>query len=116
MTATIFLTLLAGCATLTSLVTEGIKKIMGDKWNGVSANLIACIVGLVVGTGATAVYYLLGGVVFTTINIVYMVLMGGASALVAMVGYDKVVQMIGQFRGDKNDDVTVEVEAEQVQE
>ena len=119
MTTAMFITLLTGCSTLTSLIVQGIKKIMDDKGKQYSANLLACIVGLVVGIGVTATYYVLASIAFTTINIVCMILMGGASALVAMVGYDKVIQMIAQFRGDKTEtDVVTEevVEQEQVQE
>ena len=56
--------------------------------------MIACIVGI----GGTAIYYVLAGVAFTSVNVICMILMGLATAIGAMVGYDKVIQTIKQFQ------------------
>ena len=100
MTATIFLMLLSLFSVITGLITEGVKKMIKDKAN-FSCNIIALIISLIVGTVGCAVYYQLSGVLFTTNNIIYMALMGLASGLVSMVGFDKVKQTIIQITNKK---------------
>ena len=95
MTVQIFLALLTGFSVITSLITEAVKKVL---INCTKYDLIALITALVVGGGGTCLYYYLSNIPFTGHNIVYAFLMGLASALVAMVGYDKVVQAIEQFK------------------
>lgn len=96
MTTTMFLMLLSAFSVLSSLVTEGIKKAISDKTN-LSYNIVALVVALVIGGGGTAVYYQLNEIVFSVNNIIYAVLMGLASGLVSMVGFDKVKQAITQL-------------------
>ncbi len=96
MNTTMFLILLSAFSVLSSLVTEGIKNITTDKVN-LSYNIIALITALIIGGGGTAIYYQLNEIICTTNNIIYMVLMGLASALVSMVGFDKVKQSIEQL-------------------
>lgn len=96
MTITLFLLLLTGFATLSGLCTEGIKRMTTDKVN-IASNVLALIVALIVGGVGTVVYYQLNAIPFTTNNIIYIVLMGLASGLVSMVGYDKVMQAIKQL-------------------
>lgn len=91
-----FLILLSAFSVLSSLVTEGIKKIASDKAN-LSYNIVALIVALVIGGIGCGIYYQLNAIVFTTNNIIYIVLMGLASGLVSMVGFDKVKQAIEQI-------------------
>lgn len=100
MTTTMFLILLSGFSVVSSLVTEGIKNIATDKVN-LSYNIVALITALIVGGGGTAVYYQLNTIPFTVNNIIYMVLMGLASGLVAMTSYDKVKQCIEQIVNKK---------------
>lgn len=96
MTTTMFLILLSGFSVLSSLVTEGVKHIATDRVN-LSYNIVALITALIVGGGGTAVYYQLNALPFTLNNIIYMILMGLASGLVSMVGFDKVKQSIEQL-------------------
>lgn len=96
MTTTMFLILLSGFSVVSGLVTEGIKNITTDRVN-LSYNIVALVTALIVGGGGTAVYYQLNTIPFTINNIIYMVLMGLASALVSMTSYDKVKQTIEQF-------------------
>ena len=88
MTVTTFLMLLSAFSILSSLITEGIKHIMVDKPN-LSYNITALVVALVVGCCGCGIYYQLSGLLFDINNIIYMILMGLASALCSMVGYDK---------------------------
>lgn len=96
MTTTMFLMLLSAFSVLSSLVTEGIKKVFSDKTN-LSYNIVALVVALVIGGGGTAIYYQLNEILFSVNNIIYAVLMGLASGLVSMIGFDKVKQAIAQL-------------------
>lgn len=100
MTAPMFLMLLAAFSSISGLITEGIKKLISDKQN-LSYNLLALIVALIVGGVGCVIYYQLTGIPYTTNNIIYIVLMGFASALSSMVGYDKIKQMIQQFSNNQ---------------
>lgn len=100
MTTTMFLFLLSAFSVLSSLVTEGIKLFINDKVN-MPMNIIALIVALIVGAGGTAIYYQLSAISFSLNNIIYMILMGLASGLVSMVGFDKVKQAIIQITDKK---------------
>lgn len=96
MTTTMFLILLSAFSMISGLVTEAVKKFVNDKAN-LSYNLIALITALIIGSGGTAVYYQLNGFLFDINNVIYMILMGFASGLVSMIGYDKVKQAILQI-------------------
>lgn len=96
MTTTMFLILLSAFSVLSSLTTEGIKKLFSDKAN-LSYNIVALVVALIVGGCGTAVYYQLNDIMFSVNNIIYIILMGLTSGLVSMVGFDKVKQAIEQI-------------------
>ena len=100
MTTTTFLTLLSAFTVLSGLTTEGIKKLISDKAN-MSYNFIALVVALVIGGVGSAVYYQLNAIPFDINNVIYMILMGLASGLCSMVGYDKLKQCIEQISGNK---------------
>lgn len=97
MTVTTFLILLTICAAITSLITEGVKKLLDDAKIGYASNILVLIVALIVGCGATALYYVNYQVPFNALNSVYLALMGVANWLGAMLGYDKVKQAIEQI-------------------
>lgn len=96
MNTTMFLILLSAFSVISSLITEGIKNLANDRVN-LSYNIVALITALFVGGGGTAVYYRLNAIPFSANNVIYMVLMGLASGLVSMVGFDKVKQAIEQI-------------------
>lgn len=98
MTVTVFLILLTVCATITALLTEGIKKFLDGLRIGYVSNVLVLIVAMIVGCGATALYYVNYQIPFNALNSVYLALMGVANWLGAMVGYDKVKQAIGQIK------------------
>ena len=101
MTTTTFLMLLSSFSVLSGLVTEGIKKLISDKAN-TSYNVIALVVALVIGGVGSAVYYQLNAIPFNLDNIIYLVLMGLASGLCSMVGFDKIKQAIEQITSKKD--------------
>lgn len=97
MTPQLFLILLAGFSALSSLVMEGIKKSFLSSKN-VSYNVIALIIALIIGTSGTFIYYQLNNILINTNNILYAILMGLASGIVSMVGYDKVKQTLDELK------------------
>ena len=101
MTTTTFLMLLSSFSVLSGLVTEGIKKLISDKAN-MSYNIIALVVALVIGGAGCAVYYQLNAIPFNLDNIIYLVLMGLASGLCSMVGFDKIKQAVEQITSKKD--------------
>ena len=96
MTTVEFLILLSAFSVISGLVTEAIKKLVNDKAN-FSYNILALCVALIVGCVGCGLYYQLNEILFTINNIIYMILMGLASGLVSMVGFDKVQQAIIQI-------------------
>lgn len=91
-----FLILLFAFSTISSLITEVIKKLVNDKAN-LSYNLTVLCISLVVGCIGTGVYYQLNNIPFEVNNVIYMILLGAASGLCSMLGYDKVKQAILQI-------------------
>lgn len=102
MTVAVFLIILTVCAVITSLLTEGVKKFLDGMEVSYAANILVLIIAVIVGCGATALYYVNYQVPFNALNSVYLALMGVANWIGAMVGYDKVKQAIAQI-GLKND-------------
>lgn len=100
MTTTTFLILLSSFSVLSGLVTEWIKRVIRDKEN-LSYNILALVTALAVGGCGTVIYYMLNEISFNTNNIIFIVLMGLASGLVSMVGFDKVKQVIEQITTSK---------------
>lgn len=98
MNITLFITLLTMFSAITGVITEGCKKLLDGTKISYSSNILAFIVACIVGGGGTGVYYILSSIEFNLINIVCIVLMGLATSIGAMVGYDKVIQTIAQLK------------------
>ena len=109
MTVPMFLALLFGFSVITGLIVEAVKKFVNDKEN-ISYNLIALITAMIVGVTGCAIYYQFTSVPYTMNNFICMILMGLASALVSMVGYDKVSQAISQITSGKVPEVGTSTE------
>lgn len=101
MTVEMCLIILAVCAVVTSLLTEGSKKFLDKQKVSYASNILVLIVAMIVGCGATALYYVNYQIPFNALNSVYLALMGVANWLGAMLGYDKVRQAIAQIGGTK---------------
>lgn len=95
-----FLMLLFAFSVISSLFTEAAKKLISDKAN-FSYNIIALCIALIVGSAGTSIYYQLNSISFDLNNIIYMVLLGLASGLCSMLGYDKIKQSISQIINKK---------------
>ncbi len=97
MTVTVFLIILTACAAITSMLTEGIKKFLDEQKVTYASNVLVLIIAVIVGCGATALYYVNYQIPFNALNSVYLALMGLANWLGATIGYDKVRQTIAQI-------------------
>ena len=97
MTIQIFLILLAIFATMTSLLTEGVKKFLDEMKIKYASNIVVLAVAALVGGVGTVLAYLMLGLPFTLINIICIPLMIIANWLGSMIGYDKIKQAILQI-------------------
>lgn len=97
MTVSMFLILLTAFSLIVGLIVQALKKLLDSLNVSYSTNVVAVIVSAAVGIGGTAIYYVIASVPFSATNIICMVLMGIATAVGAMVGYDKVIQTIKQI-------------------
>lgn len=101
MTVTAFLFILAASSATTSLLTEGVKKFLDEAKLRYASNVVVFVIALLVGCGATAIYYIACDIPGTVLNLICIVLMGIANWLGATIGYDKVKQTISQIVGAK---------------
>lgn len=99
MTITLFMALLVILAVVTSLVTEAVKKFLDTFiYVDYASNVVVLFVAMLVGIIGTAAAYVLLGISFTLANVICIGLMAVAIWIGAMVGYDKVIQLIEQIK------------------
>ena len=96
-----FFVLLAVFSAVTSLFTEAVKLFLDSLKIKYASNLIVLVAAAFVGGIGMTCFYLFGGIPWTLPNTVSIFLMIAANWLVAMLGYDKVVQAIIQLKGGK---------------
>ena len=96
----VFLLGLLITSTLTSLVTEAVKKIMTEYNKTYRANSLVGSVALLLSVAIGCGYIVLAGLEFTSAVIICLIAQVFMSWLCAMVGYDKVIQAIGQFKNN----------------
>lgn len=94
----IFLMGLLFVSTVTSLTTEAVKKILVEKNKTYYANTLAGIVSIIVSMAVGIGYLLTAHVDFNVEIAVYLFALMAGSWLCAMLGYDKVIQTISQFK------------------
>lgn len=100
MTVALFLSLFVLGAGVCAFVTEAVKKAFYNAGKEASPNLLALVDAIVVGGLGTSVAYILLGIEWTKVNIICLVLMIVCIWIGAMIGFDKVKQMIEQLKGD----------------
>nr|DAV24910.1 MAG TPA: hypothetical protein [Bacteriophage sp.] len=100
----VFLFGLLVVSTLTGLVTEAVKKMLGDYNKPYRANTLAGVIALILSLCIGIGYVLMNSVAFSTQTIITIIALVFMSWLCAMVGYDKVIQTIGQFKTSGKDD------------
>lgn len=91
-------------STVTGLVTEAVKKILTEHKITYHANTLAGLIATILSAAMGVGYIMLSGVGFTSQTIIYLVILVLISWLCSMVGYDKVIQAIKQFKMDGKDD------------
>lgn len=89
-------------STVTSLVVEALKKILLEYKITYHANTLAGAVSVVLSAAMGIGYTVITKSSFTSQTVVYLLVL--ASWLCSMVGYDKVVQAIKQFKMYGKDD------------
>lgn len=97
----IFLTGLLIVSAFTGIVTEAIKKVLSELNVKYYANTLAGIVAAVLGAALGAGYVIITGMAFTLQTLVCIVTLVFLSWLCAMVGYDKIIQVISQVKTSK---------------
>lgn len=85
-------------STFTSLVTEGVKKILSEHNVAYYANSLVAIVSVVLSVLIAVGYMILSGIAFTSNVVIVIISLVILSWLCAMVGYDKVIQAICQIK------------------
>ena len=95
----ILLTALALVSALTTATTQGIKKILDEAGKTYNSNLLAGIVAVVLSIGAVLCYVLYYGNPFTVQIGVILVCFAYLSWLASQVGYDKLKELLEQFKG-----------------
>ena len=88
-------------STLTGLATEAIKKVLAEHNKSYYANTLAGVVSMILSVAIGVGYMTLSSISFNSQAIVDLVALVFISWLCAMVGYDKVVQAISQFKTAK---------------
>lgn len=88
-------------STLAGLVTEAVKKILTELKVNYHSNLLAGLVALILAVGIGVAYIIISDLGFTGANVVQIVALAVLSWLGSMIGYDKVVQVIGQLKNPK---------------
>lgn len=91
-------------STFTVLATEAVKKVLTEHDKSYRANTLAGIVSVVLSAAICAGYVIFTGCGFTSQVIVCLIAQMFMSWLCAMVGYDKVIQAISQFKTTKEGD------------
>lgn len=88
---------------VTNLTVEGIKKLLDEASVKYSSNLLAVIVAIVVSGAVSAIYLIMNDIAFTLKIGVQIVVIMYLGFLISTVGYDKIIQMIGQIKSSEND-------------
>lgn len=94
----IFLLGLTIVSALTGLATEAAKKVVADFDKKYGSSVVAGILSIAITIGVSAAYMVLNNIAITPTTIVYVVTMTFLSWLCSTLGYDKVINVITQFK------------------
>jgi len=94
----IFMIGLLVISTITGLATEAVKSVLVEHNKSYRANTLAGIVALVVSVAIGLGYIFIAEIPFSAQIVVCLIAEVCMSWLCAMLGYDKVVQAISQFK------------------
>lgn len=104
MTFEVFLMGLLIVSVLTGLFTEAIKKWLQEREKDYYPNALAGYVSVVLSVAVGAAYIIITGAAINAQLAVYLIALVLLSWLCAMVGYDKVIQAISQFKTYKKEE------------
>jgi hypothetical protein len=90
-------------SSFTGLVTEAVKKTLKELKVKYYSNTLAGIVAAVLAIGLGTGYVILSGIGFSASTVIAIIGLAIAGWLVSMVGYDKFMQAIGQFKTNGKD-------------
>lgn len=96
---TFFLSALALVSALTTLTTQALKKLFDEMELQYKSNLLAGIVAILISVLCVVEYVFYYKVDFSAQIVVLTVAFSFLSWLCAMVGYDKIAQLLKQFSG-----------------
>lgn len=82
---------------IAALLTEAFKKAFDEKGITYSTNFLALIMAGVVGIAGTIAAYIILGIPFDPVSIICIIFMAIAIWVGAMLGYDKVKQLLDQI-------------------
>lgn len=94
----VFLIGLLVVSTLTGLTTEAVKHVLSALNVKYQSNILSGIVAVILSAAVGVCYVLVADIGFTATSIVTNIALAFMSWLSSMVGYDKVVQVISQFK------------------
>lgn len=103
MTFEIFTLLLLAVSVFTGLFTEGIKKFLQERDKKYYSNALAGYVAVALSAIAGAGYMIIAEANLNAKMAVWLITLMLLSWLGAMVGYDKVIQTITQFRSNEGE-------------
>lgn len=86
-------------AVLTTATVEAIKKLLEDKEISYSANVLAAVVSIILALASSIGYLIYTDTAFTWKILVVIVAIAYLSFLSAMIGFDKLKQMLTQLKG-----------------
>lgn len=91
------LALVTAFSIVTSVVTQFVKVVLDTFRAKYASNVVVLIVAAVVGTGGTMLYYVNHQIPLNALTSVYLAIMCLINCMGAMLGYDKVKQMLEQL-------------------
>ena len=97
----VFLISLLVVSTLTGFVTEAVKRILVELKVNYYANVLSGIVALILSAAVGIGYVVIAEIGFTAQSIVSLCALAFMSWLGSMIGYDKVIQIINQYKNIK---------------
>jgi len=99
MTVEYFCVLLLAFGTIATVITEFIKTYADGQGKTYNTQLIAVIVGGIVGIVGTFVVYVVNGTPITVLNALWAIFEGVATIIGSQIGYDKIVSVIKSALG-----------------
>lgn len=94
----IFLVGMFVVSAFTGLATEAAKQVLSACKKSYNSNVLSGIVAVILSIGLGVFYVILNNITFTAQIVACIGMLAFLSWLCAMVGYDKVIQIVSQFK------------------